>query len=340
MSLRTKSMSRSTAFMLFSVMTFLVSGCGTTSTSSPSADSTVSGTAPAKNVLVSEAFHSLLYLPLYVGNKEGIFEKNGVHITTIRAAGSGPTALASVLAGESQFSVHGPEHVAFARTKGGEGKAVSAVANSAPVWILARDNVTINSPQDLKGKKIVVGQAPGTSNTLLKMLFAKNKMDLKDAQITEVQLGAELGPVLAGQADVAVAYEPQADQGVAQGLKIVYDFTKDFPEYAFSTFNTSKALIEKDPALVKSFVTSLQQSLDFIHANPDKAKEIARKEFPDLAPAVVDQAVQRMIDSNVYPKSALVTQEAFKNAMDIQKFVGNLKEDVAYDVIVDPQFAK
>ncbi|BCJ85791.1 ABC transporter substrate-binding protein [Effusibacillus dendaii] len=325
--------------ILFSVLLsipFLLTACGGTSSNTAKPESV----SKTKNVMVTEAFHSLLYLPLYVGNKQGFFDQNGIHITSIRAAGSGPTALASVLSGEAQFSVHGPEHVAFARDKGGDARAVSAVANSAPVWILAKEGVKIDSARDFRGKKIVVGLAPGTSNTLLKLLLSKNNIDLKDVTITEVQNGSELGPVLAGQADIAVAYEPQVDQGVAQGLKIVYQFTNDYPDYAFSTVNTSQALIEKDPDLVKKFVLSVQESLDYMHKDPDKAKEIARKEFPDLSPDVVNQAVQRMIDSNVYPKTSLVNEAAFKNAMDVQTFVGNLKKDVSYTDIVNPSFAK
>ena len=93
------------------------------------------------------------YYALYVAKHEGLFDKNHIEVPVIRAAGSGPTALASVLAGESQFSVHGPEHVGFAQEKGGHAKAVSAVANSAPVWVLARKDVKFDSPADLKGKR-------------------------------------------------------------------------------------------------------------------------------------------------------------------------------------------
>jgi NitT/TauT family transport system substrate-binding protein len=291
------------------------------------------------DVLVTEAFHSLLYLSLYVGKHEGIFEENNINLTNIRSAGSGPTALASVLSGEAQFSVHGPEHVGFAKEKGGDAKAVSAVANSAPVWVLANKGVKFESPADLKGKRIIVGLAPGTSNTLLKRLLQDNGLDYtKDVKVTEVQNGSELGPVLAGEADIAVAYQPQVEQGVSQGLELIYDFTKDYPEYAFSTFNTSQKLIDENPDLVKRFVKSMNKSLVLMHKDPEIAKKVAREEFPQLDGAVVDDAVQRMIDSNVYPETVKITEAAFKNAIDMQKFVGNIKKDMKYEDIVSTDF--
>lgn len=290
-------------------------------------------------ILVTEAFHTLLYLPLYVGEEEGIFEKNNIDITNIRSAGTGPTALASVLAGEAQFSFHGPEHVGFAQEKGGAAKAVSAVANSAPVWMLANKDVKFESPQDLKGKKVIVCLAPGTSNTLFKRLLKDNDLDYKkDVKVTEVQMGSELGPVLANEADIAVVYQPQADQGIAEGLNIIYDFTKDYPEFAFSTANTSQQLIDENPDLVKRFVQSMDESLKLMHENPDVAKEVAKKEFPELKEEVINTAIQRMIDSNVFPENAEVTEAAFKEAIDMQRFVGNIKKDMKYSDIVDSEF--
>ena len=78
----------------------------------------VLATGKMDTILVTEAFHSLLYLPVYVAKHEGIFKKHGIDVPVVRSAGSGPTALASVLAGEAQFSVHGPEHVGFAQERG------------------------------------------------------------------------------------------------------------------------------------------------------------------------------------------------------------------------------
>lgn len=289
-------------------------------------------------VLISEAFHSLLYLPVYVARHEGIFNEYGIDVPVVRSAGSGPVALASVLSGESHFSVHGPEHVGFAQEQGGSGKAISAVANSAPVWVLARPDMEYSSPADLEGKEVVVGLAPGTSNTLIKRLIEDQGLN-GSVTLTEVQNGAELGPVLSGRGDVAVAYQPQVEQGISQGLEIIHAFTDDYPDYAFSTINTSQAMIDDNADLVGRFVAAINASLELIHADADTAKAVARMEFGDLQGDVVDAAVQRMIDNNVYPENVVITEEAFTNAIEMQQFVGNIQGDMFYDDIVDASFS-
>lgn len=318
------------------ILSMFVSACGSTKT----AEKATKG-SEKDAVLVTEAFHSLLYLPLYVANEKGFFEKNNITVSSIKSAGSGPTALSSVLAGEAQFSIHGPEHVAFAKDKGGQARVLSAVANGAPVWVLAKKGITINSPDDFKGKTVITGLAPSTHNTLFRKLMIDNSIDIdKDLTLTEVQNNSELGPVLAGKADIAVVYEPIASQGIAQGLDLVYDFTKVYPEFAFSTVNTSLKMIKENPDVVKRFVKSMDEALVYIHENPTEAKEVAKKEFPNLDAAVVDAAVQRMIDSNVYLKNGLVTEEAYQKAMDVQKFIGHVKKDIPYADMVDPSFAE
>ncbi len=291
-------------------------------------------------IMVSEVYHNLLYLPLYVAKEKGYLAENHIELSTITAAGSGPAALASVLSGESKFSFHGPEHVAFARSNGGDAKSLFILSGSAPVWAVAKGGTTISSPQDFIGKTIVTGIAPTSSNSLLRKLFADNGIDIeKDVTITEVQNGSELGTLLAGKADIAVVYEPQLDQGLAQGLEIVYDFTKDYPDFAFATLNTSAKVIADSPDLAQRMVQALQNALQFIHSDPAATKEIAVKEFPNLDAEIVQNAVQRMIDSKVYPLDGTLTESAFQTAIDMQKFIGNLKADVTYEELVDSSFA-
>ena len=289
-------------------------------------------------ILINEAFHSLLYLPVYVAKHEGIFNDHNIEVPIVRSAGSGPAALASVLSGESQFSVHGPEHVGFAQEQGGSGKAISAVANSAPVWVLAHPELEYSSPADLAGKTVVVGLAPGTSNTLIRR-FIEDAGLTGEVTVTEVQNGSELGPVLSGRGDFAVLYQPQVEQGISQGLEIIHAFTDDYPEYAFSTINTSQDMIDNNPALVARFVEAINESLALIHSDADTANAVARLEFGDLQGDVVDAAVQRMIDNSVYPESVMITEEAFTNAIEMQQFVGNIQGEMYYDDIVDASFA-
>ena len=60
--------------------------------------------AQNKKVTLSQAFQSMLYLPLYVAIDGGFFTKQGLDVTK-QTAGSPSAALSAVLSGSAEFSL-------------------------------------------------------------------------------------------------------------------------------------------------------------------------------------------------------------------------------------------
>src|SRR5258706_4959556 len=89
-----------------------------------------SADAENKKAVISQAFQSLLYLPLYVAIDEGLFAKQGLDVTK-ETAGAPPVALNAVISGSAQVSLHGPEWTAIAASKGGEVQIIANVVNGA-----------------------------------------------------------------------------------------------------------------------------------------------------------------------------------------------------------------
>ena len=237
-----------------------------------------------------------------------------------------------MISGSAQFSLHGPEWPAIAASKGAPVQIVANCVNGAAVWIATTPDFKFTSVKDLKGETIVTGQMPTTSTSLLLKLLKENGLDgEKDVKLLQVPLGSEIGAFVAGQAKVAVMYEPGLDQAVAKGMKVVLGFPKLYGPYAFSAI-TSRT--DADPDTVQRFVNGMQAALLSIRSNPAGAVAIAKKEFPTLDPVVVENAVKRMIDDNVYPPSVEITPAALKVSMDTQIALGNLAAQPAYDKFI------
>lgn len=296
---------------------------------------TAAAVAPAsaemRKATISQAFQSLLYLPLYVGMDEGFFEKQGLDLTK-ESAGSGSVALSAVISKSAQFSLHGPEWSAIAASKGAPVNTIANVVNGAAVWIAATPDFKFDSVKDLKGEKIVTGTMPTTSTSLFIKLLKENGMDAnKDVQMIQVPLGTEPNPFVAGQAKVAVMYEPGLDQVVAKGMKVVVGFPQLYGAYAFSTIT---ARVDVDPDLAQRLTNGLEMAVRFMHKNTARTVEIAQKQFPTLEPAVVEAAVKRMLADNVYPTSVDITPDALKLALETQIALGNLAAQPDYKTFV------
>lgn len=283
---------------------------------------------------VSQAFQSMLYLPLYVAMDEGLFEKAGIDVAK-ETAGAPSVALSAVISKSAQFSIHGPEWTAVAASKGAPVNVVANVVNGAAVWIATAPDFPWTDVKSLKGQTIVTGLMPTTSTSLFLKLLKENGMSKDDVTLTQVALGTEPGPFLAGQAKVAVMYEPGLDQVVAKGMKVVLGFPEKYGPYAFSAVSARK---DVDPAVAQAFVNGMQAAIRLMHAEPAKAVAVAKKQFPNLDPAVVEAAVKRMMNEKVYPDSVDITQEAMTLGLDTQIALGNLAAQPDYATFVRRDF--
>jgi NitT/TauT family transport system substrate-binding protein len=297
--------------------------------------SSMSAFAEVKTVTISQAFQSMLYLPLYVAIDKGFFKDQGLSVIK-ETAGSPTAALSSVLSGSSQFSIHGPEWTAIAASKGANVGIISNAVNGAAVWIATAPDVKFSGIKDIKGQKVVSGLMPTTSTSLFFKLLKENGMSEKsDIDLIQVPLGTEPAALLGGQAKVAVLYEPGLDQVAIKGMKVVLGFPKTYGPYAFSSITAMKSV---DPVAAQRMVNGMEMALRYMAKDPKGAIEVAKKEFPTLDPQVVENAVNRMMNENVFPKNVQITPQALKIAMDTQIALGNLKEQPSFDSFVSEAY--
>src|ERR1700737_2793724 len=152
--------------------------------------------ADNKKVTLSQAFQSVIYLPLYVAIDEGFFTQQGLDLTK-ETAGAPTVALSAVISGSAQFSIHGPEWTAIAASKGAPVNIIANVVNGAAVWIATTPDFKFNSVKDLQGETVVTGMMPTTSTSLFLKLLKENGMDASSVKMIQVQLGSEIGPLVA-----------------------------------------------------------------------------------------------------------------------------------------------
>ena len=291
-----------------------------------------------EQVTVAQAFQSVQYLPLYVGIDKGFFKKHGLDVTKT-TAGGGANGVASVISGSATFSLQDPMTAILANLKGAKLKNVAAVVNGVPVWIIVKNDSPIKSVADLAGKTVTTAIAPSTSTYLLRDLLEKKHVKATEQ---DVLLGTEIAPLLAGKADAAAVYEPYLEQAIAQGCHILYQFSSNAPGgYAFSAIDVLESTIQSKPAVVQAFVEGLDEAIHYMNADEAGATEVAVSEFPSLPADLVRAATKRLFRENVYPKSALITEAAFTNALQLQIGIGNIKPNaVGYADAINPAFAQ
>ena len=293
-----------------------------------------------KEVNFSEAVHNLGYINLYVGMHAGIFEKNGLKMN-VTAAGGDTQTFAAVLGGSADFAIGDATMAQMSREAGGPGVVVGTVVQRAHYFGVSKNLEPITDPKEFAGLTIVTSPDPNTNYSVAKRMLETAGLEIgTDTEILQVNPGTEIGAMLAGQADMAIAYQPSVASAVDQGAKVVFDFSNYVGPFCNTGIMVLPSTIENDPEMVQALVTSFEEASRLTYKDPEFAKEVARKEFPDLPADVVNAAIDAQLEYKIPAESVITKPDQWANLMDMQVYLGNVKGTLSFDEIIDNSFAE
>ena len=293
-----------------------------------------------KEVNFSEAVHNLGYINLYVGMHAGIFEKHGLKMN-ISAAGGDTQTFAAVLGGSADFAIGDATMAQMSREAGGPGVVVGTVVQRAHYFGVSKNLEPITDPKDFMGLTIVTSPEPNTNYSVAKRMLEEAGLVIgTDTTILQVSPGTEIAAMLAGQSDMAIAYQPSVASAVDQGAKVVFDFANFVGPFCNTGIMVLPSTIEEDPEMVQALVTAFEESSRMTYADPAFAKEVARKEFPDLPAEVVDAAIDAQLEYKIPAETVVVQEDQWKNLIDMQIYLNNIQGTIPFAEIIDNSFAE
>ena len=299
------------------------------------------GAGPARTIRFSEAVHNLGYIDLYVARAKGFFQEQGIDLQ-LTAAGGDTQAFASVLGKSAEFGCGDATLAEISLEGGGPGVVLGELVSRAHYFGVSKKlTEEIIDPRGFKGLTFVTSPPPNTNYNVLVLALKKAGLDpQKDVKILTVNPGTEIGPVLAGQADIAVAYEPNVDTAVVgQGAHVVFSWSKFMGPFHNTGMYALPEYVSTNGDVVQGMANALQKGALHTYAHPDETKAVARKEFPDLDPKIVDAAIQRQLDNGVPAKTFPVSTEGWQALMTVGAGLGNCKCDLPFNKVVDNSFA-
>lgn len=293
-------------------------------------------------VRFSEAVHNLGYIDLYVARDKGFFAEQGIDLK-LSAAGGDSQAFASILGKSADFGCGDSTLCEISREKGGPGVVLGELVSRAQYFGVSKKlSKPIADPKEFKGLTFVTSPPPNTNYNVLVLALKKAGLDpTKDVKILNVSPGTEIGPVLAGEADIAVAYEPNVDTAVVgQGAHVVFSWATFMGPFHNTGMYALPEFVKANPDIVQGMANALQKGALYAYKYPAEAKGVARKEFPDLDPKIVDAAIQRQLDNNIPASTFIVSEPGWSALMRVGAGLGNCKCDLPFSKVVDNSFAR
>jgi ABC-type nitrate/sulfonate/bicarbonate transport system substrate-binding protein len=223
----------------------------------------------------------------YVGVKKGIFAKYGFDVDVLTLA-TGVQANQALAAGQADWAGGGVESTVVAWATGLPFKAYSMYAKGGDSYgILVRKDANINSPQDLKGKKIAVPQGTAPAQGLNQVL--------KDAGLPAnavMRVNANYGNMgsmlVSGAVDAMAGLEPfltLTDEKMAGQATILLRLGKYVQ--GGGLFLITDKWAAANPTKVADAVAALWESQQWVRQHPKEAAPI-EAEFLKVEPRIVE----------------------------------------------------
>ena len=234
---------------------------------------------------------NIQYAPFYVAVEKGYFADAGIEIEFDYSFETKGVEL--VAAGELPFAVVSGEQVLLARAQGLPVTYVAAWYQQYPVSVVAKSELGVIVPQDLKGKKIGLPGLFGASYIGLRALLAAGKLTEADVTLDAIGFN-QVELMAAGQQDIVVGYAANEPiQLRAQGIAVTGLRVADYAQLAANGLLASEKVIAENPELVRAFVGAFLKGLKDTIANPDDAFELSASHIPNFADLNAD--VQRQV---------------------------------------------
>ncbi len=279
----------------------------------------------------------LIYLPLYVAMEQGYFKKHGLDIK-LKFSGNDDQVFATVIKGDAAFGVGDPIFAAIAQEKGFPARVIGTLVSGVAIWGVTKnqDMKVIENPSELAGLRIGTFPEPSTNYTLIKNLIQKE--NLQGTKIIQSAIGSEIALLESDEADMVMQIEPLASISEAKGYKIVYSSPKFHGKFAFTGITTTKDYLDANKVIAQGFVKALDEAMQASHANPKLSIDVAVKLFPKLDKKIIENAINRMLEEETYPKHVAVDKEGWDNAVKIRKSLGDIKSLDAIKDTVDNSY--
>lgn len=204
---------------------------------------------------------------------EEAFQPEGVNVQWVFSRGSN-NSLEFINSGATQFAVTAAISALVSRANGQPIQAIYNYLWSETSALVVRADSPIQSPADLKGKKIAATKGTNPYFFLLRSLEA-NGLTTSDVEIVHLQHPDGRTALEQGRVDAWAGLDPHLAAAEAGGARFVYR-NADFRDANF--LNTTESFLAKNPDVVRRVLASYERARRWILDNPEEAAQILAAE--------------------------------------------------------------
>ena len=253
--------------------------------------------AQATKLIVAYASPAATFCPGWIAKREGIFARYGLDVEMVLMQGAS-VYMPALASGNIQVLYGGGTAVSRAIATGGFDLVVIATETRyVPLRMMV--NASIQTPAQLKGKKIGAGQAGLDEYATILYLEKLGLMPGKDVQIVYLAGGvpSRAAAMKQGLIDGVAVNPPNEYELEKAGYRELANFLDFKMPYAGVPHTVSRTFRDKNRKVVENYMTAVIEGMQIFRANREKAYkaifELTRQKDPALLERTYDSYMKQ-----------------------------------------------
>lgn len=296
-------------------------------------------------IQLNEVTRSVFYAPQYVAISNGFFEEEGLKIEISTGQGA-DKVMTSILAGQSDIGLCGPEAAIYVYNEGKEDyvEVFAQLTQKDGSFLVSKEPTDNFSWTDLIGKTVIPGRKGGVPYMTLEYVLKQKGIDpQKDLVLDDsIQFDLMAGAFAGGNAEYVTLFEPTASmtQDAGKGY-IVASVGESAGEVPYTAYCAKKSYIEENQDIIEKFTRAIYKGEQWVKEHA--AKEVAEKIqefFPDTTVESLENSIQKYKDIDAWKENPIMKEEAFDKLQIIMTEAGELEKKAPYDKVVNNTFAE
>ena len=252
--------------------------------------------ASAYEISVPNYGSSISGVPFAIALEKGFFKDEGAGVTAVRATAGGSADVRNMLAGDLPFVESSLAGILAAVRHGADLRLIGELSHSNAqfVWVVRKDS-PLQSPADLKGRKISFTTPQSTSQGLDVLLLQQFRLAPADVSLVATgPYGAAITALENGGVDAAILAEPvyTLNQDRLRPLAWVRDL---FPAINNVVAVTSAKVAAERPEELRAILRAHRRAVEFIAQHRDEAAAIGAKVYK-IDPVAMRSVMDGLLD--------------------------------------------
>src|SRR2546421_7199761 len=234
-------------------------------------------------------------VPYAVAKEKGYFKEAGLDVTGFLSPAGGGRPVRMVRPSALPCGAAAPPAVIAAAQQGLELTIVHAgVASVADqVWISRKDDQSIKTVQDLKGKKLGYSSPKSVTDMITSMMLDANGLTGKVERKSIGGVGSGLTALREGAVDMTYVTQPVWARE-KNNFRLVFNSTEWAPRVMQTVGVVKTEFLKKHPDLIRGIIEARRKAVEFIMSNPDESAKIMAKEYK-ITEAEAKAAIQDVL---------------------------------------------